>query len=191
MALELGKPKFIPRMDPNLNDFTEGNAFWIFLTDNGVPVASTAVRHERVGNESVTSFWKRTFRRHYPNADDQTIISVAQPAAARLRGNLIYVGELFVSENSRGSRDTLRLFMMLAHLSVMVRWPVDWCYAFMRDRDVKLGFAARYGFTWQLPCAQVWANAPEGRSSSEWLVAVTREDLEHMFQAYAISPDSL
>ena len=105
---------------------------------------------------------------------------------------MAYIGELFMRPGFRGSRQKLRYFMMLLHTTIATKWTVDWTYAMMRDRDVKLGFATNYGFAIQIPGVARWSEpAPTGRGSSEWLVAVSAENLSHMMAHYAGSLESL
>ena len=70
---------------------------------------------------------------------------------------------------------------MLLHTTIAAKWPIDWTYAMMRDRDVKLGFATNYGFSIQIPGVARWANRRRpGAADAEWLVAMSAESLSHM-----------
>jgi hypothetical protein len=81
---------------------------------------------------------------------------------------------------------------LLLHTCIAAKWPVDWIYAMMRDRDVKAGFATSYGVSMRLPGVARWAEpAPQGRGSSEWLVALSANHLAQMMRHDARSFESL
>jgi hypothetical protein len=192
LARSLGKPGFTPKMSNAHNDFTEETGFWLFLREGGNLVAAAAARFDDVGTETMQSYLGRTMRRQYPHQSGEALVNVSPVLPPDFNGALAYVGELYVREGDRGSRRKLRNFMMIMHSCIATKWEVDWIYAFMRDRDVKLGFATLYGFTLQLPGVAEWSDPPpKGRGSSEWLVAMSRQHLEHIMRYYSGSFERL
>jgi hypothetical protein len=192
IALEMGKPGFTAKLSGAFNDFTEESGFWLFLRQEGRYIASLATRYDNVGRESMRDYFIRTMRRHYPHESGETLIEVTEAMPPGFEGRLAYIGELFVRPDARGSRQRLRHLMFLMHTCIASKWSVDWIYAMMRDRDVKAGFASQYGFTTHLPGVARWASPPpEGRGDSEWLVAISAAQLDHMMRHYARSLESL
>lgn len=88
----------------------------------------------------------RTMGRHYQNESGGTLLEFSGALPPRFFGDVAYIGELFVHPDNRGSLKRLRYFMILLQSCIATKWKVDWVYAMMRDRDVKRGFAANYGF---------------------------------------------
>jgi len=188
---DLDKPYLTPVLAPNNHDFTEANSFWLVAWDDMEPAMLIGARLEMLGDEPIDAFWKRTSRRHYPSGQDETIESVAPQISKELSGRLVYIGDLFIRQQNRGSREVLDNFMLLAHVIVGTKWNPDHTYAFMRDRDVRLGFANRYGFTRHLPWAREWVDPPYGRDDSEWLVSLSRADRDHTVLKSVKSVDDL
>lgn len=192
LVREMGKPDLTAKLSARYNDFTEDSGFWLFMRDADGPFAGVASRYDNVGRESMGEYLRRTMRRHYPHQSGETLLEVTSALPPDFHGRLAYIGELFVRPDRRGPRQRLRHFMFLLHSCIAAKWPVDWIYAMMRDRDVKAGFATAYGFTLQMPGVARWAEpAPPGRGSSEWLVAIPATHLDHMMRYYAGSLQSL
>lgn len=188
----MGKKSQTAKLSSRYNDFTEESGFWLFMKEDGEYVTGVATRFDNVGRESMGDYMIRTMRRHYPNDSGETLLEFTDALPPGFYGRMAYIGELFVHPEHRGSRKKLRHFMMLLHCCIATKWRVDWVYAMMRDRDVKRGFGTTYGFSIQLPGVAKWADpAPEGRGSSEWLVALPAQHLEHMMHYYAHSLEGL
>ena len=188
---EMDKPYLTPVLAPANHDFTQENAFWLVAWNNEEPAMIIGARLEPLGTETVETYWKRTSRRHYPSGEGETIETVAPEVNKDLRGKLAYIGDLFVQRTHRGIPDLLENFMLFAHATIGLKWDPDFTYAFMRNRDVRLGFANRYGFTRHFPSARTWVNPPDGRSNSEWLVSLPRSDRNHVIRNVVASHDEL
>lgn len=192
LTQEMGKESHTAKLSSKYNDFTEESGFWLFLKEGGEYVTSVATRYDNVGRESMGDYMIRTMRRHYPHESGETLLEFTDALPPGFHGRMAYIGELYVRQGHRGSRQKLRYFMLLLQTCITTKWPVDWTYAMMRDRDVKAGFATTYGFTTQLPGVAKWADPPPpGRGSSEWLVAVSAPHMAHQMQFYAGSLESL
>jgi hypothetical protein len=192
LTAAMGKQSQTAKLSSRHNDFTEESGFWLFLKEADEYVTAVATRFDDVGRESMGDYMIRTMRRHYPNDQGETLLEFTDALPPGFYGRMAYIGELFVHPEHRGSRQKLRYFMLLLHSCIATKWRVDWTYAMMRDRDVKRGFATAYGFSMQLPGVARWAEpTPEGRGSSEWMVASSQRHLMHMMKVYARSLDSL
>ena len=188
----MGKESVTAKLSGNFNDFTEESGFWLIMREEGEFAAAVATRYDNIGRESMGDYMIRTMRRHYPHETGETLLSFTNALPPGFHGRMAYIGELYVHPERRGSRRKLRYLMILLHCCIAGKWPVDWTYAMMRDRDVMAGFATTYGFTIQLPGVAAWADPPPpGRGSSEWLVALSSEHLAHMMRHYVGSLESL
>lgn len=189
---DMGKPGLTPKLSSDYNDFTEESGFWLFMREDGEYSASVATRYDNVGREKMNEYMIRTMNRHYPHQRSDTLLHFTDALPPNFHGRMAYIGELFMRPGFRGSKQKLRYFMMLLQTTIATKWTIDWTYAVMRDRDVKLGFATNYGFTIQIPGVSRWAQpAPQGRGDAEWLVAVSADTLSHMMGYYAQSLESL
>ena len=178
MVSATGRNQQTPMMSLNRNDFTRNDAFWVFLLENGRPVAGTAARYTDLGGESFESYFRRTSREQY-GRDKDPVDRIAAPVLERLDGRLIYLGELELHPEHRGRpRQLFRLTRVLMAMSVL-KWPsFDAIYAFVPKHHVKL--ADGYGFSWKVPRAITWTDPPPlGRRDDHWLVATSRVDFEH------------
>lgn len=177
MCAKMGKESLSPMMSPGMHDFTEGNCFWVFLFQDGNPLACIGAKREQIGRETIASYWSRSNRRQY---GQEGVSSVSSLATKHLVGDLAYIGELYVAKGRRGDSKRLEALLHYLHATIFCMWGVEYSYAFIRDRDMKVGMSVRYGFTRQIPRAQTWEVPPAGRQNSEWLVSVSREDFEHI-----------
>lgn len=144
-------------------------------------VGSVGVRFDNLSGESIQDFWSRIFDRHYPELGPLPVKDTAGPICSDIAGRLAYVGDLFVNPAARGSRGTLALLLMLSHCISEIKWDPDRIYGFMRERDVRLGFASKYGFTRQIPGVQQWVILPKSRpGDSEYFVTTNRADRRQM-----------
>ncbi|VAW00491.1 hypothetical protein MNBD_ALPHA07-1218 [hydrothermal vent metagenome] len=192
LVRQMGKTSLTVKLSGQFNDFTEESGFWLFMKEHGEYVTAVATRFDDVGRESMGDYMIRTMRRHYPHESGRTLLDFTGALPPRFHGHMAYIGELFVRPEKRGSLRRLRYFMILLQSCIATKWKVDWVYAMMRDRDVKRGFAANYGFSMQLPGVARWASpVPEGRGDAEWLVALPADHMAHMMRHYAGSLESL
>ncbi|TNE62202.1 MAG: hypothetical protein EP341_00375 [Sphingomonadales bacterium] len=187
IAKELGKEKLSSLMSPSMHDFTEGTCFWLFIYKDGMPVAAVASKREQLGDEAIGNYWRRANARQY-GVEHTCDVSVL--ATEHLHGDVAYIGELFVKKGERGKRELLRAAMHYLHAIIFLEWKVEYSYAFIRDRDVRVGMAAEYGFSRQHFSPQIWAPEPDGRMNSEWLVSSSRRDFLHVARRLTRSDDS-
>ena len=108
---------------------------------------------------------------------------------SEIRGSVAYLGEFFIAETARGSRQQLALFTHTLHAYAHLKWRPDWLYAFVRMADNRRGYGVEYGFNRHVPAAQIWPTPPQGRQNSEYLTAISREEILHMADCYWRNPD--
>jgi len=181
----LGKDFFTPKMSPSNNDHTWNTAFWLFLMDDGLPIRSAACRLDDIGGERYTDYLRRTNRRHYPyDAPELDYLTHISPSLDALTGRLGYLGELYSREGKQGKPRIVEAFAQLMHVICLLEFRADFTYAFMPDRLVKRGFAARYLFFHQIPGSLKWRDPlPGNRNQNEYCVFSKASELETYFDA--------
>ena len=153
---QTGKPLRSPMFDTRRNDFTEGRAFWLFLKKGGQVVGGIAAQSIPLGSESFTHYIKRTTAAQY--SIEVNLINVARPLEDRLKGHLIYLGDLHISDAARGKRQVLREFCGVAKYLCALTWPTfDWMFGHIPYEHRSLQDVYRFSqithgaFTWGEP----------------------------------------
>lgn len=146
---------------PTLNTFTHAQAFWLCLVDSkGHVVARVAARLDRLGDMSLTDFWRKYWRRCYPNAlgEDNVRLAAEQPGFAQsISGDVAYFGGLIVHSNWR-SKGLGGLLTRLAHLDAYEEWAPNFFYSWIEPlSEAKLVSACQFtrvhraGLRWDGP----------------------------------------
>ncbi|MBE1284630.1 MAG: hypothetical protein GJ676_15060 [Rhodobacteraceae bacterium] len=190
-ARAMGKPSVTPMLSSSLNDFSKDDAFWLFLQRNGRDIGCVASRRDNLYSETLSEYWTRTQRRYYGLSEAEASRFHAPAALHEIRGNVVYLGEFFISDASRGSRNQLALFTHALHSYTHLKWKPDWLYAFVRANDNRRGYGVEYGFNRHIPLAQNWPNPPRGRQCGEYLTAISSDEIFHMAAGYWRNPDLL
>lgn len=183
------KRGFTPMLSSQFHDLSKEDAFWLFLRKDGRDIAGVAARLDRLGSESLSDYWLRSYARLYGLDTDGVSHLHAPAAVSNIRGKVAYLGEFYFYPFARGSRHLYSLFTHLLFCYCQLHWRPDWQYAFVRKKDVERGLASLYGYTLQLPGAQTWLTPVRGRTSNEYLVALPSEDLVHAARFYTGSPE--
>lgn len=188
----IGKERVSRVMDVSNNDFTSDNAFWILLRRREALVACMGMRIDRLGDESAADFWCRAIPRQYGAFGSRIEIDDASRSVLKkIKGKLVFMGDLHFDEPERGNEITLITYVHLAHCICFSRWNPKWIYAFHRRWDVFDGYAAKYGFSSQWPGVQTWTNPPDYRSSKEYLSVISRKDFNQRVGYFSRNPDVL
>lgn len=180
LLAEAGKPYLTPFSSPIHNDLTEGNALWLIGLRDGRPVMMGCARLEDIGREPIESYWRRAFARAYAGQGAGSLHSVNPEITKWVSGRLVYFGDLFIEQGTRGMRSNLRCFTAVGHMAVSLKWDPDYTYAFIRERDLLRGSGHAYGFNWFVPDPFVWPNPPHPRSPTEWGAFISRGDLPYV-----------
>lgn len=191
VAREVDRAFQQPAFDVTRIDPTVDMAFWLFMVVDGKRIGGVAALKQVLGRESYESYIKRIFQGQYGVGVTPLVLEVAQPLNEKLSGTLAYIGELSVLRSHQNDRERQSLFLRLVQLLALLRWDVDWVYAFMDDRHVKARKDRVYGFTQMLQRPHVWSGVvPENRYKDEWWVGTPRSDLEHIFRAEVLSEEA-
>ena len=184
LVRQTGRGQQTPMMSIARNDFTLGNAFWLFLMVDGKCVGGCAAHMIDLRDESFEHYLRRTSKEQY-NCEEDPIDQVARPVAQEINGRVVYIGELELHPRYRGKIGALSAFIRVMQALIAVKWPdFDWMFAFIPFDHVKL--TGKYGFTWQMPYAVRWKKpAPEGRLDSHWIIGLPRAHFDQLWSCDA------
>ena len=192
---DMDKPYLTDFMSPRHNDFFEDNCFWLILYDqDGQPAGTVGSRMDRTGREPLSAYSARKLRNLFPEEAEVPVRPDRLPRIAdEIRGNVVYMGDLFLGPTLRTTnRQCLRLIVLLLHCVAFLKWKdLDWVYAFLRDRDVRRGAGWLYHFPRMYPVAHSWTKPPSDHSGENWLAAMNRVEFAEMLTTYLAAPDRL
>ena len=175
----LGMPDPHPMLSARWNDFPGGQAAGLVLTRGGQDVGGVAAHYYDLGGQSLGDYWEESYRRLYGKGDASPVYEPAPLAETTITGKVVYLGQLFLTKAERDGVVSAALLRYIQAFCV-IEWTPNWLYGFIRAEDVERGKAAQFGFTYQVPFAQLWRKEPETRFSTEYLVANDRRHVCHM-----------
>lgn len=177
LLAEVGKQYEHPMSSLVRNDFTVGQAFWLFLKKEGQCIATISARHIDLNGENFGSYLKRTSNNQYGTHGD-ALSKVAEPLEKEVGGRLIYFGGIEFSPEHRGSRRVLADFSHYSKLLAATYWDFDWMYTIIARKHHRL--ADDYGFHWRVRNAMIWNDpVPEGRENSQMILASSALQLSY------------
>ncbi len=160
---DAGKSYLTPWLDPAVNDFTEGNHFWLVAADaNGVAMVGGA-RIDDFGMQPGRAM-QSMFRRGY---GDGAVLKVSSECDRELRGRVAYFGDLHSRSTSSLGRTRVRCFCGLANFIAVSMFKCETVYSFIRRKDISRGSADVNGFNRKISQPLEWGWLPEARSKSE------------------------
>lgn len=106
-------------------------------------------------------------------------------SAYKLRGKLVYHGELWLDDSVRKQPLLADAFcftgMVLAHL----KWQPDGIWALVTNKMATLGFPTRFGYLRQERSFFRWKVSPRDVPPNEWLLLLDFNDMEHLIKERA------
>lgn len=171
-----------------LHNLSKSNAFWICgHTQDGRLAHTQAVRLVDVGEASLGSFLRRSFRQFPPSGvalDMAGSRYQAGPGARRIRGRLCYHGEMWLDEeagNYRGRGLSSVLSRMGFAIALRDLNP-DFIFAFMVRGVAFKGLAERAGFMHTEPASLMWKLADKDRVVEAFTAYLSRDDLRYLLR---------
>ena len=192
---EMDKPYLTDFLSPRKNDFFESNCFWLILrAPDGGASGMVGARMDDTGREPLSAYSARKLRNLFPEEAEVPVRPDRLPRIAReISGRVVYTGDLFVGPGLRTTnRQTLRTLVLLLYCTIFLKWqPLDWLYAFLRDRDVSRGAPWLYHFPRVYPLANSWTLRPSAQTGEHWLAAMDRLEFVDMLSTYLAAPHRL
>lgn len=187
--VDLGMPPSHPMISHSWHDFSQSDAFALIISKGGKEVGGMAARRIGLGRDNLADHWAASYSRMYCNGEGAPVEDFNSVAVREITGDIVYLGQLFLVREQRNGPINLGLVLHYAHLLCCTKWRPDWIYGFIRQKDILRGKAAQYGFTRQYVGPQNWVSEVNGRSSNEYLVALTYDDLCDAAAFYTKNPD--
>ena len=170
-----------------MHNLSKDNAFWICgHTEHGQLAHTQAVRLVNVGEQSLGSYMRRSFRQFPPAGVPLDMAASryrAGPGAKRIKGRLCYHGEMWLDEsagNYRGRGLSSVLSRMGFALALRDLNP-DFIFAFMVGSVAFKGLVERAGFMHTEPASLSWKVVDRERAIEAFTAYISREDLRYLF----------
>jgi hypothetical protein len=157
-------------------------------------VGTLGARIDDFSDGNIRDHITQLHNRHFSLDGNSAVLSELPDSATAISGGLVYMGDVFFAPGHRGDIAKTQCFCQYAFCLAFARWweRADWLVAIHRQQDVLAGKVAQYGFTSvSFPAAQNWIAAPEGRSDTEYLSALSKEHFLRNIGCFIDDPDSL
>lgn len=181
--LEARQSKLSPYFDPAVTELTTDRFLWVKASaENGTIMALQAFRLDEV-TTSLADWGISYFIGVYMRRQEMMIPSHPSPPrgsiAHRLRGRLVYHGELWVSPQLKNRR----LFERVSRLGLLlslIKWNPDAMWGLTSHQMAAHGHVGRIGYAHLEPGFQRWLWKSEGIDPIEYLAVAERTTLERL-----------
>lgn len=175
--LDIGAAESHPMISPLRHDFSSADAFGVQIWVGDKLAGGVAAKVVDLGDMSLAQHWIESYRRLYGGNVSAPVSEFCHAAQSEVRGRVVYLGQLYLQDQYRGTGINLGLVLHYMHALSAQKWSPDWIYGFVRQGDVLSGRSAWYGFTRQYLGAQTWDDKVLTRSTGEYLALLSRADL--------------
>jgi len=173
-----------PILDPDKNDFTPANGFWLIAELDGVPQMAGGVRFDDLRGVDVSEYWSRMLRRAF---DEAPIPSGDVFPPGLVSGRVAYFGDLLSRRRvglGAGGLDMLRLFTGIGHFLTQQAFDPDVTYCFVTEKDAMRGATAAYGFLELAPFMYSWDVCPyPGGRRPEWVACTRKAQFPYLMES--------
>jgi hypothetical protein len=186
--LRSGKPESAV-FDPQASAITPKKAYWMSLANcQSQVVALQAFRADHA--EPTLADWALgwmmgVYLKRSELVVPQRIDPPANSVAHKLRGTVVYHGELWLNPEIR-SDQLLEPFARLGMLLSYIRWRPKAIWALTNDKMAYYANMPRWGYAHQERGFMSWQFEPEGACTSEWLSVADRPSLERLIREVVI-----
>ncbi|NIA68667.1 hypothetical protein HBA54_08690 [Pelagibius litoralis] len=187
------RPPLSPIFDPAVSDLGSKNAFWIKGSNSKGEVIHT--QSVRLNDLTGCSLAEHLHQRRAAYAPPGITVDIDQssfgsaPASQIITGDVCYHGELWLKGGNNGLRgggltSTLpRLALALA----LLEWSPDYIFGLVHPLAACKGLAAREGYMHLAPGGILWQQQDSTEVFEEWLVWMSREDIQHVMRFSPLS----
>jgi len=180
-----------PFFDPDVNSDAGERFFWMTLTEKaGAIVGLQAFRSDSV--DSSLAEWGPSYTIGlYMRRQEVLIPQHPSPPrgsiSERIRGRLVYHGELWIDRSVRNRR-IVEIFGRLGMLLSLIRWNPDAIWALAGQSMATHGHLNRMGFSYLERGFFRWQWGGEGIDPVEWVAIAERSGLEQMVDEMLTTP---
>ncbi len=182
------RPPLSPVFDPAVSDLGSKNAFWIKgCNSDGEVVHTQAMRlNDLTGCSLADHLYQRRVAYMPPGIAvdvDRSDFSSA-PASQFITGDVCYHGELWLKGGANGLRGggLTSALPRLALGMALLEWSPDFVFGLVHPLAACKGLAAREGYMHLAPGGILWQQTEEQEIFEEWLVWMSREDIQHVMR---------
>jgi hypothetical protein len=174
-----------PMHDPDVCDFRANRAFWMSLqTPDGATVGLQAFRLDSI-QTSLADWCASYMIGVYMLRNELMVPSHTRPprdsVSERLRGQLVYHGEIWVDKAVRNRR-VFEAFTRLGLILSMIKWNPDAIWGLANAQMAGHGHVGRIGYTTIERGFLRWEWASDGIDPVEYLCVIDRASLEAMIE---------
>ncbi|WP_422365354.1 hypothetical protein [Pelagibius sp.] len=187
------RPPLSPIFDPAVSDLGEKNAFWIKGSNSkGDVVHTQSVRLNDLSGCSLAEHLHQRRVAYMPPGvgvdADQSSFGMA-PASRFITGDVCYHGELWLKGGNNGLRGSgmTSTLPRLALALALLEWSPDFMFGLVHPLAACKGLAAREGYMHLAPGGILWHQADSPEPFEEWLVWMSREDIQHVMRFSPLS----
>lgn len=188
---DIRKPYTTAPLSPAASFFKRGEYFWIVFELEGEPVGVSALRFDDLSGETLGDFMARHATFLYGKNSFPAAIPRPHPFLKTIRGKVVYSGDTYMAAPLRGRQNLhLRALIFMVYSLAMIKWPdMNYFYGIVRNSDMLAGKNAIYSSTTQLHSPLLWKIPPVERSSSEWFLGLSSEDIAAYADIYLNEPE--
>lgn len=177
-----GARPFSEHFDRDCLDFYDGNSFYLILRDRKNKIIGTIATYcDFMGNSSLAQLIDGRYPRLYAGSTGNH----HAPAAYKITGNAVYMGDLWIKRKHRSSGIGLTLSRMATVLAFWKYQP-DFIYGLVTRELMHKGGVQLAGYSsFHEQCID-WIDEPKDFDPYFWLVSSTYQDLNYFVnQLYA------
>jgi len=169
--------------DHSQNNFTPDSGFWIAgWNKSGVLVHKQAVRIIEMAGRTMADYMAQSYTQYLPKDFDLDRVNSYYnpgPAARRIKGNVCYHGDLWLSSDYRGT-GLVNVLARFALATALLRWAPDYVMGFMERPLAFRGLGEREGYMHSEPGAMYLHRNHSDQVMEGVMVWMAREDMSHL-----------
>jgi hypothetical protein len=180
-----GKP-VSPYFDPAIAGLRPERAFWMTLENaSGKPIGMQAFRLDHV--DSSLAEWAQVYTIALYMRRQELIVPAEgtmprNSVAERVRGRLVYQGDLYLENGSARTRQAIENFGKLGLVLTYLKWQPDAVWGLMAHRMATTGTSTRMGFAYIERGVLRWQVTSDGIDPIEWIAISERPALEQLIE---------
>ncbi|MFV1728643.1 hypothetical protein VWY34_15480 [Phaeobacter sp. JH20_02] len=157
MMQDVGKDGSHPVSEVELDQISNGLAFWLALKKGRHFVACISARFTEITDGGFEEYWRDFCAEKYP-CRSSLVLGVRAEVDALIHGRVVYFGGVQVAENVQGNISRLRAFIEFAKLQAHSMWQWDTAFTIINAKHRPL--ARVYRFTDLIEGAVCWSDPP-------------------------------
>lgn len=184
-----GRSRLHSQFDPDGDMHGASDAFWIAgFSEDGDLLHSQALQLQELGGRSIADHIAEYLDQQEPAKPpvfQKSIRAKAGPHAKRIRGNVVYHGEMWIAEALR-DRATASLVNRLGMYMAVREWNPDCIFGLMSWALACNGFGSRIGYMHTEALALTWDRRDQKSQYQVWSVYMERDDIEFLLDLPAV-----